>query len=318
VLAVTGPLPLARLVDVAFLPVLAAVLTLPLWRSGNARNAFIGPLLLMLGALNALHHGAFAGWVHPGWSDRAVVVALDLVALLIAVIAGRVIPAFAANAIAGLKPRRWRAVEVTALGGLLAVAVLDATPAAAALPAEAWRALLLLLALVHALRLFGWRPWATRRNVLLVALPLAYGWLPVHLLVRALADPLPGSMASPALHALTVGVMAGMMLAMMTRSALGHTGRPLIAHAPEIIVFAAIHAAALARVLGPLAWPAAGAAWLGAATAAWLLAFGMYAASYAPLLLRPRVDASGAEAPGVAAPGLAARDDSTRTPQRNR
>ncbi|MFU8816980.1 MAG: NnrS family protein, partial [Pseudomonadales bacterium] len=246
------------------------------------------PLLLALAALGAAHHGGYRGWLDPTWGYRAVTVALDLVALLLAVIGGRVIPAFSANAVAGLVPRRWPAVEVLAVGLLLGIALLDAS--GLDIPEPARRGLFVLAALVHLLRLAGWQPWATRGNLLLLALPLAYLWLPAHLLLRALLDPGSGQMATLAVHALGIGAMAAMMLAMMTRSALGHTGRALVAGRAEIIAFAAVHVAAATRALGSLAWPQAHQAWLALSALAWVVAFAAFVWRYAPMVVRPRAD----------------------------
>lgn len=290
VLLLTGPAPLAAAVDLAFLPLAALSLAVPLWRSGNWRNAFVVPLLLLLGALSLAHHGAYGGWMDPFWAARAPTVALDLVALLMAVIGGRVIPAFSGNAVPGLVPRHWRIVEAAALGLLGCIIVIDATGLGSQIPAALLRGLMVAAALVHLVRLAGWQPWATRHNPLLLALPLAYLWLPVHLLLRGVLDGAGGQMAPLAIHAISVGAMAGLMLAMMTRSALGHTGRPLTAGPAELVMFAAIHLAALARVAGPLVWPGAYIGWIGLSALLWMVAFAAFVGRYAPIVMRPRVD----------------------------
>lgn len=291
VLMATGPAGPAALVDAAFPAAAAAALAVPLWRARNLRNAFVVPLLLIIAALSAAHHGAYGGWLEGVWALRAPTAALDLVALLLAVMGGRIIPAFSANAVPGLVPRRWPAVEALALGLLGLVALLDMTGTAGRSSMSAMRWLLAAAAAAHLIRLLGWKPWATRHNVLLLVLPLSYLWLPAHLLLRAWFDTAPGLMSPLALHALTVGAMSGLMLAMMTRSALGHTGRPLEAGPWETFMFAAIHLAALCRVVGPLVWPAPYQFWVGASAALWALAFGAFAVRYAPLVSGPRTDA---------------------------
>ncbi len=290
VLMFTGPGTAAAIVDSAFLPVAAIILAVPLARSGNRRNAFVVPLLLLLGGLAAIHHAAYGGLVSGAWLSRAGTAAMDLVALLLTVIGGRVIPNFSANAVRGLEPRRWRPIEWGAIGGVGLIALLDVTGAAASLPVPALRTLFFAVAAVQLVRLLGWQPWKTRGNALLLVLPLGYLWLPVHFALRGLLDAVPGQMAQPALHALAVGAMAGLMLAMMTRSARGHTGRPLEAERAELIMFTAIHLAALVRVGGVLVWPEAYVTWIGMSAGLWALAFGAFAVRYAPILARPRVD----------------------------
>jgi uncharacterized protein involved in response to NO len=279
-------------VDLAFLPLLATALAVPLWQAGNRRNAFVVPLLLALAALSAAHHGAYRGWVDAIWASRAQTVAMDLVAVLLAVIGGRIIPAFSANAVRGLKPRSWPAIEALAPGLLVLMVLLEVSGLAQRLPMLWMRILLGAAALAHLIRLLGWQPWATRRNLLLLVLPLGYLWLPVHLLLRATLDAVPGTMSPPALHALSVGAMAGLMLAMMTRSALGHTGRALAAGSAETVAFLAIHVAALTRVAGPLLWPSAYVTWMGVSALLWMVAFTAFAARYAPIVARPRVDSA--------------------------
>lgn len=288
ILMMTGPGPLAVATDLAFLLVAALVLAVPLWRSGNRRNLFVVVLLLGLALLSAAHHGAYRGWLEAAWIPRAQTAAIDLVVLLLAVIGGRIIPAFSANAVPGLTPRRWVPVEVLAVGSLVGLAVLEAGALAERLPPAAMSAWLFGAGLIHLIRLLGWQPWATRGNPLLLVLPLGYLWLPVHLLLRAVLDPAPGIMSPVALHAASIGAMGGLMLAMMTRSALGHTGRPLAAGGADGLMFASIHLAALVRVAGPLLWPDRYVTWIGLSALLWTVAFAAYAAAYAPVVTRPR------------------------------
>jgi uncharacterized protein involved in response to NO len=94
-----------------------------------------------------------------------------------------------------------------------------------------------------------------------------------------------------AMHSLSVGAMSGLMLAMMTRSALGHTGRRLVAGRGEKLIFTAIHLAALCRVAGPVLVPGSYVTWVGVSAALWALAFGSFSVLYAGITTRPRVDA---------------------------
>jgi uncharacterized protein involved in response to NO len=160
--------------------------------------------------------------------------------------------------------------------------------------AIAFETLLLATAATHLVRLGGWQPWKTWSNPLLFVLPASYLWIPVHLLLRAVGGDIPGSANPLAAHALFVGAMAGLMLSMMTRSALGHTGRPLVATRIEIACFAFVHVAALARVFGPLLDPAHYSTWLLISGSSWSIAFGVFAIGYAGLLTKPRTDASAA------------------------
>ena len=95
---------------------------------------------------------------------------------------------------------------------------------------------------------------------------------------------------SIATHALTVGAIGSMTIGMMTRTARGHTGRPLQAGAAETAMFALMQLAALARVGGGIFAPSMYATGVQLSGLAWSIAFGLYAATYWPVLTRPRID----------------------------
>jgi uncharacterized protein involved in response to NO len=111
----------------------------------------------------------------------------------------------------------------------------------------------------------------------------------VHLALRAMAV---GALVNPstATHALTVGAIGGMVIGMMTRTARGHTGRPLSADRYEVACYAMVLLAALVRVFLPLVAPAQtvnAVVWSGAL---WSAAFALYTVRYWPILTRARVD----------------------------
>jgi uncharacterized protein involved in response to NO len=200
------------------------------------------------------------------------------------------IPAFTS---AGLKQRgleirigrnQWldRAV-ILAVVGVLVVDLVDANGwLAATLAASA--------ALLLTLQLSRWHGQHTRSMPLLWVLQLAYAWLPVCLALKAatLAGlPIP---ASAWLHALTVGAMATMILGVMSRAALGHTGRELVAPRSIAVAYLLLTAAALTRVFGPILYPPAVLDWYGLSALLWCLCFTLFVIVYAPILCRPRVD----------------------------
>ena len=83
-------------------------------------------------------------------------------------------------------------------------------------------------ALTHAARLSGWRSFRTRGEPILWVLHVGYAWLPVGLALKATALLAGAAWAVKWQHALTSGAFATMILAVMTRASLGHTGRPLV------------------------------------------------------------------------------------------
>jgi uncharacterized protein involved in response to NO len=200
------------------------------------------------------------------------------------VVAGRVVPMFTNNGVPGAGARRHATLERAALGSILLLIAFDALelPPAAAATAIAAAAL-------HAARLALWHPHRTLRHPIVWILHVAYAWIVVHLALRGLAG---FGLAPVALgtHALTVGAIGGLTLGMMTRTARGHTARPLAAGRAEIAAYLLIQAAAFARVFVPLAAPAAYAGASLAAALFWFAAFAIFTVAYYPILSRPRLD----------------------------
>ena len=298
VLVVTGPALPAIAVDGLFLPCVALAVGLPVVRARNRRNLAVAALPALLGAANLLFHLDHAGWIALARANGGALLALDLFALLVALMAGRVIPAFTANAVPAARPRRNAYVEAAAFGTLGIIAL--AGPLDPWLPGGPWLAAVAAAgALAHSVRLWLWDPAPALREPLLWILPLSYAWLPVSLILRALWLADIGVPAAPALHALGAGAMGGLMLGMMTRSALGHTGRPLAAGGVEWAAYILVHTGAALRVFGPLAGADAEPHALAASALLWPGAFALFLAAYWPVLTRPRIDETPAPIDGM-------------------
>jgi len=198
---------------------------------------------------------------------------------------GRVIPMFTNNGVPGAQASRHPLVEKLALGSVLAVLAADI----AGLGGAVLAAVLAVAAAAHAARWWRWQPWTTLRTPLVWILHAAYLWIVLHLVLRALAlaEVVP---ASAATHALTVGAIGGLVIGMMTRTARGHTGRPLRAGRLEVACYALVLLAAVVRVAVPLVLPAATLAAILASAALWSAGFALYAVGYWPVLTRPRLD----------------------------
>jgi uncharacterized protein involved in response to NO len=240
--------------------------------------------LLLLAVASLSVHLALLG-VAPLPAFSPIQLALDIVLFIMAVMAGRVVPMFTLNGVAGAQPRRHALLERMALGALLLLALADLAP----VPAAALALLAVLAAALHLARWWLWQPWATRRTPLVWVLHAAYLWIPLHLLLRASAA-LGWSSASLATHALMVGAAGGLVIGMMTRTARGHTARPLRADRVDTACYALVLGAAAVRVGLPLLWPAATMGAVLASALLWSAGFGLYAWRYAPILIRPRLD----------------------------
>ena len=227
--------------------------------------------------------GAFAGQ-----ASRGLLLALDSILFLIAVIGGRVVPAFTTNALRRrgetALPVSRPPVEIAALLSIVALVLADLV----APDGLAVGAIAAVAALIHAVRLAGWRGEKTLADPLVWVLHLGYAWLVAGLGLKAWAI-LGGALpVTAAAHALTIGAVGTMTLAVMTRAALGHTGRSLKAPAPIVLAYGLVSASALARIVGPALWPEIHG-WIGASAILWLVAFALFTAVFAPILTRARV-----------------------------
>jgi uncharacterized protein involved in response to NO len=274
----------AALVSSAFPLAAAVALGIPFYKARNTRNYFFVGLLALMGLAElSVHLGALGVLQIPGWAGIAL--ALDVMLFVLAVMGGRVIPMFTNNGVPGAKAVRQPQLEKLALGLTLALLLADLL--------QVTGAALVLLALLgcaaHLARWLLWQPWKTWRNPLVWVLHLAYAWIPVHLLLRAVAA-LGWVPASVATHALTAGAIGGMVIGMMTRTALGHTGRPLRAGATEWVCYVLVGLAALVRVGVPLFAPALLFHAVVVASLLWSGGFGWYTLRYWPMLSRARPD----------------------------
>ena len=287
--AITGPAPVAVLLDVAFLPLLAVTVTIPIWRSRNARNYKIPAILAALTLANVVYHFSYLNILPVELMSASLMCALDAITILMALIGGRVIPAFTQNAIASARPRHVKSVEIVAMGSLLLVLLADSLSFRFVLSSPAWAILLSLAAIANAVRLLLWQPQKTREKPLLLMLPMGYCWIPISLALRAATPWLEISPAAST-HALTIGAIASLMMAMMTRSALGHSGRPLIAGWVEMSAFAFLQLAAILRVAASFLPVSLYREAVVLSGMFWSLAFAVFLLRYSGILARPRID----------------------------
>ena len=284
VVMLCAPALLAAAVDWIFLPLAAWPLWRVLQRSGNRRNYFLVFLLVLLAIANGLYHAGALGWT--ALSPMAPVQAAILVIVLMASAIGtRVIPMFTRNGAPGTAPLVQPQLDRVALG-TLAVAGLcwvAGAPGWLFAPFASAAAVLVLL------RLWRWQGQKTLSVPLLWILHVSYAWIAIGMLLLALASF--GRIGpSAGFHALAVGAIAGLILGMITRTALGHTGRALKAGRAELAMFELIQLAAFARVAAALGWDNAQGAVLLSSALCWTLAFVQYLVTYLPYLIKPRVD----------------------------
>jgi uncharacterized protein involved in response to NO len=271
-------------VNAAFPVALGVAIGIPLYRARNIRNYFFIGLLLLMSALVLAVHLALQGRI--ALPPRVgLQLGLDVILFFIAVMGGRVIPMFTNNGVPGAGATRHPLLEKFALGAVIVLFVADLLQ----LPQSVIAMIAGLAALAHGVRLYLWKPWRTLGAPLVWILHAAYLWIVIHLALRSLSalDLVAGSYAT---HALTIGAIGGMTLGMMTRTARGHTGRPLVTDRFELAMFVLIQLAAVARVFCGIASPGLYMLTVELSGLLWSAAFGLYAIRYWPVLTRARLD----------------------------
>lgn len=274
------------LLDMLFPILLAVLLSREIIAARNRRNYPLVAIIFIVASLNALYHLGAGQWL-PGTDRLAIYLLIHILLLLVTIIAGRIVPSFTGNWLRqqgkDQMPFSSNNIDQAAL-----VLTLLTGLSASFMPTH-WLTggVAIATAIVHGFRLSRWKGMATISNPLLFVLHVAYLWLPFGYALLACA--VFGWVFTPtaALHALTMGAIGSMVLAVTTRVSLGHTGRPLQAARLTVFAYWLLMLAALVRVLGPLT----GKSYLlmiDLSATGWMLAFAIFTWVYWPILSRPR------------------------------
>lgn len=279
----------APFVDSAFLFVFAAVVAREIIAGRNVRNVPVLLLLTVLGGANVLSHLSDS---YPEVALLGERGGIAVVATLVALIGGRVVPSFTRNWMAKrhLKPEPASPSRFDVVTLVLGAAALIAWAISPTLYAAGLA--LTLAGALHVARLARWQGWRASDEPLVLVLHVGYFWLALGLLLIGLAIVAPSVVpAGSGLHALTAGAFGVMTLAVMTRASLGHTGQPLTANPRISAIYILVNLGALVRVSAPFL-PEHYTAMMALSAALWSGAFVWFAIVYAPLLLRPRQTAA--------------------------
>jgi uncharacterized protein involved in response to NO len=291
VMGVSGMLPYALVaaIDVAFLPALGACAAGQLLEKPALRNFVFLVIVVALTLCNVVFHLTTFGFlaVDPLAANRIGVL---LVVIMIAIIGGRIIPAFThnwlhLNGVSGQMPQRFAWLDAASIISIVVFVLLETVGAPDALRGTA----ALMAAAFNGARLALWRGFATRKEPIVWVLHLAYAWIVVGLALSAAASFTGHVSTAIASHAFGTGAIGTMIMAVMSRASLGHTGRPLVASRPIVAAYLLLPLAAALRVVGPLLAPQHYTAVLGVAGVAWVAAFALFVLVYAPILTTPRV-----------------------------
>ncbi len=281
--AIIGPMATAVL-DLAFLTLMAFTIGRELVGGGNWRNLPVLVLFVLFATGNWLFHLEQIGLAET--AAMGIRLAIFVLTVLITLIGGRIIPSFTRNWLkkngAATLPAATDGLDKAALAsGALVLVVQVFWPDALA---SAY--ITLVAALLHGIRLGRWKGLSVLTEPLLWVMHLGYGWVVAGLLLLGLAGITDAVPESAAMHALTVGGFSTMILAVMTRASLGHSGRGLTAGTGTTAVFILITLAAAARVAAPFMDNDLITGLL-IAGALWTAAFGLFTVLYWPVFTRP-------------------------------
>ncbi|MCG5485129.1 MAG: NnrS family protein [Sinorhizobium meliloti] len=276
-------IPPAAAIDCLFLPALLLICAREVIAGRKWKDVKVLSGLLALSLANACFHFAVVTGDHVHIAMR---LGISAYVVLVTIIGGRILPSFTRNWLnrAGRTefPVPYNHFDTVAiLAGIAALGAWTLTPdhqltAVAALTA----------ALLHTVRLARWRGWRTWPEMLLAILHVAYAFVPLGFAAIGIGA-LGFVEERSVMHVLTVGAIAAMMLAVMTRASRGHTGYPLTASRLTAASYAAIVVSALLRPLAEIL-PVVAAGLYAVSGSAWITAFALFCVEYGPILVRKR------------------------------
>ncbi|THK37923.1 short-chain dehydrogenase [Ensifer sp. MPMI2T] len=282
-------LTLAAVIEALFLPTLLAICAREVIAGRKWKDLKVVGGLVLLSCANVHFHLAALADANVNTAAR---LAIGAYVMLIMIVGGRILPSFTRNWLnkfgrSDLPTPYNRFDTVAILTGIAALASWVLAPEHVVTAAIATSA-----SFLHIARLLRWRGWTTYRERLLIVLHVAYAFVPLGF--AGIAAGALGALGHyPVMHILTVGVMACMMLAVMTRASRGHTGRPLTASPITSASYVAIIGAALVRPFAEIV-PTHYHVLAAASGALWIGAFTLFCLEYGPMLVRNRRSPRGA------------------------
>lgn len=271
-------------IDVAFLPSLALAIGIPLWRARQFPNLLIFlSLLAVMTLANVVTHLEHAKITPLNGSGMQLM--YFVVMLLIAIMAGRVVPFFTERGVGDIKLKTLPWLDKLAMVSIALYALAGWLQWNSTV--SLWLAGVAFV--LNTLRWWSWQHPGLWRIPMLWVLHLAYLWLIVSLLLAVFNR---FGLVAPVVevHAFTIGTLGMITLGMMTRVSQGHTGRAIAASRMTSLAFLSLFLAAIIRVLGGIF---AGSVYhhsIVVSATLWLLAFALFVIEYIPVLIRPRID----------------------------
>lgn len=270
-------------IDLAFLPLAAAVLAYPIIKVKLWRNLLFIPILLIMSIANTLTHYSVATNDYVLLNSACTFMVL-LVTLVMCLMGGRVFPMFTANGTQTPRVNAIPTLEKLSIASILAAVITGA--GFVELPSIVVASIFFFASAIHAVRVFRWKIWVTLKTPLVWSLHISYWCIVIGLLMFGLSEITSAVSHSQAIHTLTVGAMATMILAMISRVSLGHTGRVIVVGKVMSFAFIAIVLAFIVRVFGIYLLESYTLA-LTLAVTFWTIGYGSFVALYLPILTKP-------------------------------
>ncbi|MDO6446559.1 NnrS family protein [Colwellia sp. 1_MG-2023] len=277
------------LIDIAFLPAVAVFLGMPIVKIKQYRNLFFVPLLILFTLVNIEFYLALMSPEHFS-IQLSGYAGVMLITLLMSVMVGRVGPMFTANGTQTKKVANIAWLDKATNGSLAIITFYLILHPLLPINGQILGSLFIIAAIFQAIRIVRWRPWITIKVPLLWSLHLAVIFIVFGLFFVGLSYFLVELSSSHLWHILTIGGMGGLILAMISRVSLGHTGRPLQPPKTMSLAFILIFIAAIIRSFLPLLFPESIMSIYQASAGLWYLSFGIFIFHYAPMLLKGRLD----------------------------
>ena len=273
------------LMDLPFLIVLVLVIMREIVSGKNWRNLPVIILISFFTLGNILVHLQIHEIIDS--AELGIRLSTFVLSILLALIGGRIVPSFTRNWLAQNKankfPRPFGNFDKISLISLVVFVF-----AQVIIPHHQATSLLALLAgLLHGIRFIRWKVWMTLAEPLIWILHVGYMWLCVALVLIGLSGLTDFVPYTSSYHALTVGAFSTMILAVMTRASLGHTGRTIKATLGTTTIFIFITIAAILRVYEPFI-NESGSLILSLSGIFWTLSFSLFVFIYLPILSQPR------------------------------
>ncbi|HFQ5286786.1 TPA: NnrS family protein [Vibrio vulnificus] len=278
------PLWLTSSIEALFLALVALEIGSRVVQTKGWRNLFFVPLFLLAIGANFASYATIKGM--PPFTSSAVWQAmLWWFTLLLSVMGARVIPFFTARRFNFEKANPIVWLDWAANLPLVMLFLLSFFPVTMA---QLGQPLMVIAGGAQLVRFIRWKPWLTLSEPLVWSLHAAYLCLPLSLLLRGLLD---NPFASHNLiHLFAIGALAGLILAMIARVTMGHTGRMIYQGPNMSLAFGALFLAALVRSFGVIFAPAQLFIWIDISAALWVFAFTLFVWKFGYMLVTPRAD----------------------------